>query len=485
MKRMWEKWYDTSIQTKSVLLMGTMMVTMWLLVIVALAQLHNFSSVSSIIMNDYIDISGFLNAFSTENIALESYIRPLATEDARDEYLEAIQQTDVQMQALRYNIKQDPRQEYMLKRAIYNAMEYYRKSQQELLALSGGEDRIQPYLSLKTQSAYIDSYARDLLHCRIVQGGEQWREIEQTNRRSSDRFMVFSLASTVMMVLLLLVFHRSILRPLLNLGRAADQIRSGCYDAPPLEVKGDDELGRTAHSFNLMQQEIRRTIHALEQQSEMEKHLLEREVEAAQMQRKLQESRFAQLQSQINPHFLFNTLSTIAALAREEEAPLSENLILRLSRFFRYSLESGETMVTLGQELDLLQDYIELQETRYMGRVAFEVLTDPDLNGLRIPKFTLQPLVENAIIHGFQARPGGGLVRLRARRRNGGAVITVTDNGRGFDPKAARPARGPHQSVGLDNITERIKLTGGKVDVFSRPGFGTCVRIFVGGGEHD
>lgn len=165
------------------------------------------------------------------------------------------------------------------------------------------------------------------------------------------------------MGLVLLIFTRSILEPLTELGRAADRIGNGQYDAPPLAVCGSDELGRTARSFNLMQTEIRRTIHALEKQSEMEKHLLEKEVEAAQMQRTLQEGRFAQLQSQINPHFLFNTLSTIAALAREEGAPLSEDLILRLSSFFRYSLESDEKMVPLGREIQLLQDYMELQET--------------------------------------------------------------------------------------------------------------------------
>ena len=160
---------------------------------------------------------------------------------------------------------------------------------------------IEPYLSLKTQAAYIDDYTRDLLHSQMIQGGAQWQEIDSANTASSRRFVGFLAISTVLMVLILLVFIRSILNPLAALGRAADTIGTGRYDAPPLVVRGDDEVGRAAKSFNLMQAEIRRTIRALEKQSEMEKHLLEKEVETAQMQRKLQEGRFAQLQSQINP----------------------------------------------------------------------------------------------------------------------------------------------------------------------------------------
>lgn len=485
MKRLLQRWYHTPIRVKSAFLMGNLLIVTWLLVMFVTLQLHEFSSASSIIMNDYIDITGFLDAFSAENVALEAYIRPISTEQTREEYLSAIGETDRWLEELRPDKTADRRKEYMLKQAICNAMEYYRRSQADFLELGREEDLIPPYLSLKTQSAYIDGYTRDLLHGRIVQGGEQWHEIEAANWRNSRRFVGFLVTTTVVVMLILLAFNRSIFRPLMDLGWAADQIREGCYDAPPLTVRSGDEIGRTAQSFNLMQKEIRRTIRALEQQAEMEKHLLEKEVETAQMQRKLQEVRFAQLQSQIKPHFLFNTLSTIAALAREEGAPLSENLILRLSSFFRYSLESGEAIVTLGRELQLLQDYIELQETRYGDRIIFEVIADPELNGTRIPKFILQPLVENSIVHGLKERPGYGRVRIRTRRTRRGITITVTDNGSGFLPGGPRPAGEQRQSVGLENISERIRLNGGRVDVFSMTGLGTSVRILMGGGSID
>lgn len=473
-----QKWYNVSIQTKSLLLMGSMLAAAWVLVALVVVQLRTFSGKSEIIMNEYMDITGFMNTFSAENVCLEAYIRPVQPLNAREDYLAAIQSTNRQLDALRPDLQADRREEYALKRAICNAMEHYRNSQGALLRAETSSKMIEPYLSLKTQAAYIDDYTRDLLHSQMIQGGAQWQEIDSANAASSQRFVGFLAISTVLMVLILRIFTHSILDPLAALGRAADTIGTGRYDAPPLVVRGDDEVGRAAKSFNLMQAEIRRTIQALERQSEMEKRLLEKEVETAQMHRKLQEGRFAQLQSQINPHFLFNTLSTIAALAREEDAPLSEDLILRLSNFFRYSLESDERMVALGREIQLLRDYMELQETRYGDRIIMEVRADPALSDIPVPKFILQPLVENSILHGLRSRTGGGQIRVRAFRGRRGVTITVTDNGCGFDPKALQKRAG-HHSVGLDNIRERMVLSGGGLDIFSRPGLGTCARITV------
>lgn len=199
------------------------------------------------------------------------------------------------------------------------------------------------------------------------------------------------------------------------------------------------------------------------------------------MQRALQEGRFAHLQSQINPHFLFNTLSTIAALSREEGAPLSEDLIIRLSNFFRYSLESDEKMVSLGREVELLQDYIELQETRYSGRIHTEIRIEPGLERVTVPKFILQPLVENSMLHGLKECISDGEIRVRARRVGADVVITVTDNGCGFDTRHPHIGNGKRRSVGMANIAERMELNGGEFRIFSRIGWGTCAKIIIKG----
>ena len=487
MKKLLQKWRDVAIKTKSSILVGIMIASMWALVAYEMMQFRDFSRKSDVIMNDYIEITGFMDAFSEENVWLEAYIRPALDVDRN--YRLAGEETDRRMELLRPDLAADRREEYVLKRAICNAMEHYRETQVVFLNTGrSGDAFIRRYLSLKSQAAYIDGYTRELLNSCMERGGERWQEIETANNLNSRRFSGFLVGATVLMIVILLILTRSVLRPLEDLGGAADHISAGRYDAPPLEARGNDELGRAARSFNLMQTEIRRTIHALEKQAEMEKSLLEKEVEAAQMQHKLQEGRFAQLQSQINPHFLFNTLSTIAALAREEGAPLSEDLVLRLSSFFRYSLESDEKVVPLGREIQLLRDYMELQETRYGDRITMEVRSDPALEDVPVPKFILQPLVENAILHGLRQCTEGGCIRVRSRRdRTGNIVITVTDNGCGFDTsRLGAAADGERRSVGLKNIAERMEYSGGRLDVCSVPGVGTCARITVGGGtDHD
>ena len=404
MKWLQQKWYDVSIRTKSILLMGMMLAVTWILVALVMIQLHTFSERSSVIMDEYMDITGFMDAFSAENASLEANMRPIQPIDAKEDYLAAIQMTNRCLEELCPDLQADRREEYALKRAIRNAMTYYRESQRILLDAEKPSEMIEHYLLLKTQSSYIDGYTRDLLHSQMVQGGMQWQEIDRINARSSKQFVAFLIVATVLMGLTLVVFKRSILAPLAALGQAADTISAGQYEAPPVVVRGDDELGRTAKSFNLMQAEIRHTIWALEKQSEMEKHLLEKEVETAQMQKKL-------------------------------------------------------------------------QETRYGDRITMEVHADPALSDVPVPKFILQPLVENAIIHGL--KECGGLVRVRTFRGRRGITIMVTDNGCGFCPQQSGGTTA-HHSVGLDNIRERMELSGGKMDVFSRPGLGTCVRLIVG-----
>lgn len=479
MRRLVQTWNDISIRKKIVLMVGSIMAATWFLICVVVMQLRHFSQESSIIMNDYMEITSFLNAFSAENVCLEVYMRENPPDSAQDEYQNATQETDRCLKELVPDLSIDRQQEYVLKRAINNAMAYYRYSQRILLSIAEGEDNISQYLSMKTQAAYIDGYTRELLYSRMEQGDLQWKEIVDANTISTKMFSGLLVMGTCLMLFVLWLLAHSVLAPLAELGNAANQISDGQYDAPPLQVRGKDEMGRVAASFNLMQREIRKTVRTLEEKAELEKNLREKEAETAQMQRALQESRFAQLQSQINPHFLFNTLSTIAALAREEGAKLSEDLILRLSSFFRYSLESNEKLVELGQEVLLLRDYMELQAARYGERIRMEIQSDPKLEHIVVPKFILQPLVENAILHGLRARTSGGHIRVSIKKRSGDVVIYVTDNGCGFDTKV-RHTDGTHKSVGLDNIAERMALNNGRLDLFSIRGLGTCARITIG-----
>lgn len=479
MRHLYQIWIDLSIRFKTSFLMTVVCLIVLIITIIGSIQMDTFTEQSKEIMNEYQKITTFIEAFSTENVALEEYMRPINSASSSQVYHASIEKTDNTLKKLELDALQTQLDRRALKRAIQNAMEHYRESQTYLWTIEDPEELIDHYLLLKKQAAYIDGYARRLLDVSMDYGSQKWDQIERNNQRATVQFTALMMLTVVLLLMIAFIFNHHVMRPIQKLSRAAATISAGCYDAPPVIVPGQNELGQTARSFNLMQTRIRQTIRALERQSEIEKQLLEKEVEGEQMRRKLQEGRFAQLQSQINPHFLFNTLNTIAAMAHEEEAPLSEDLILRLSNFFRYSLGSDEKLVPLGREIMLLRDYMELQETRYGDRIAMEVLSDPSLESVLVPKFILQPLVENSIIHGLSGQPLGGLIRVRSYRGKRGITITITDNGCGFDLNQHENIGRDHHGVGLDNITERVELIHGEVKIFSRPGLGTCVRIVL------
>lgn len=454
--------------------MGVLLCVMWLIVFAIVAQLQSVSRASGGIMEGYIEITNFMNAFSAENIQMEAYVRPAHTEEEEFNYVDAAQLTDRYLGQMQPDLDNDSHEEYMLKRAITNAMVRYRADHNHLLEIMDRSETINQYLLLQRQATYINQYSWDLLQLRLLAGEERWRLLAEANRRNSRLILLYMGCGTAISILVVLLLLRSIVTPLSNLGRAADAIGKGDYEQPPLPEDRKDEIGRTAHSFNLMQNQVRRTFRAMEREAEMEK-------ENARISQALQESRYAELQSQVNPHFLFNTLNTIAALAAEEGAPYAEDLILRLSKFFRYSLESREKTVKLATEVQVVRDYMELMDARFAGKINMVIEEEARALETEVPRFILQPVVENAIIHGLKDMPSGE-IHLKIHDTGDAVQIKITDDGCGFDTSVLEgrvsSATG-HTSVGLENIMERMKLFGGSAQVESTPGEGTRVIIRV------
>lgn len=133
--------------------------------------------------------------------------------------------------------------------------------------------------------------------------------------------------------------------------------------------------------------------------------------------------------AQINPHFLFNTLQSVANMAGIEQATVTGDMVVRLANFFRYTLDHDDSVVTLDRELALLRDYISLQELRFGERISFEMNCDSRCAACELPKFTLQPIVENSIVHGHaqpQCRAAASALSLRAHRMAAASRLRTT-----------------------------------------------------------
>lgn len=183
----------------------------------------------------------------------------------------------------------------------------------------------------------------------------------------------------------------------------------------------------------------------------------EREVQLARLSEQLAGARFAALQAQVNPHFLFNTLNTIAVLVRDDDRAGAVRIVEHLSEMLRRTLSRHRAnQVSLGEELELVQQYVAIEQARFSDRLRPEFTVPDSLLSAVVPSFALQHLVENAIRHGIARDPDAGLLIIAARRVGDVLEITVTDDGVGIDPDAPVPA-----GHGIDNTRERLRALHG------------------------
>ena len=193
----------------------------------------------------------------------------------------------------------------------------------------------------------------------------------------------------------------------------------------------------------------------------------------------LMAARVEALASQINPHFLFNTLTSISSLIRSQPET-ARMLIVKLSGLLRRLLRSQEHFVTLRQELEAIDEYLDIEAVRFGSKLRIEKSIEPGSLDIVIPSMLLQPLVENSIKHGLSPKVGEGRITIRSVMQNGHAIIDVIDDGVGVNPATAD--RVQSGGIGLRNVNERLKVIYGanyQLQLDSVPGEGTCARIVI------
>ncbi|MBQ4186199.1 MAG: sensor histidine kinase [Clostridiales bacterium] len=205
-------------------------------------------------------------------------------------------------------------------------------------------------------------------------------------------------------------------------------------------------------------------------------------------QKLLRKAEFDLLQSQINPHFLYNTLDAIVWSAEAGNQKQVVSMVGNLSDFFRLSLNKGKENVLIREELQHVRSYLEIQYIRYQDILTFEINVPEEFNEYKIPKLTIQPIVENALYHGIKNKRGGGKITIYAEEKRDHFTIVVEDTGKGMDEERLRQVRKairdgtPEKNVvyGLYNVNERIRLNFGEgygIHLESVLNKGTRVRI--------
>ncbi|MFC3799144.1 sensor histidine kinase [Cohnella sp. GCM10012308] len=241
---------------------------------------------------------------------------------------------------------------------------------------------------------------------------------------------------------------------------------------------GRDEIGELADSYNFM---IKKIEVLIDEQFKTGQAMKNAEL-------KLVQAELKALQSQINPHFLYNTLDLINWMAIKHDNPDIESLIGSLSSFYKLSLRKGRDIVSIEDELHHLRTYVDIQNHRFEDSIRLVLDVDPDILDCEIPKITLQPLAENSIMHGIQMKPDKrGTVTVSGRLEDGAILLRVRDDGVGMSESALsgmleRPSRDEYHGFGVYNIHERLKLSFGApygLRFESKLGEGTAVEIRI------
>ncbi len=255
-------------------------------------------------------------------------------------------------------------------------------------------------------------------------------------------------------ILIVILFNRKVYRPITNMEGALHAIVTGDSELKLQDVQRGNELYPMYNDLNSLIVRL--------------KQLIDSEYTAGIMKK---QAEIDALQSQINPHFLYNTLESIRGQAIEEEVEGIEKMVKALADIFRYSITNKNAMVTLEEELKNIANYLNIQQFRFNNKFIVINEIDEDTKNCLIPKLAIQPLVENAIIHGLETKPGKGTLRIRTTSTLDSVLITIEDNGDGMDKETldaineclARGVNGKNEGeikvgLGLININERIKL---------------------------
>ncbi|HWR39134.1 MAG TPA: PocR ligand-binding domain-containing protein [Patescibacteria group bacterium] len=211
----------------------------------------------------------------------------------------------------------------------------------------------------------------------------------------------------------------------------------------------------------------------------------------ADLEKVLRETELKALQSQVNPHFLFNTLNTIARLALIEGADRTQEVVYAMSDLLRNNLRNIDSLVTLGEEVQYIKNYLLIQETRFGERIQATITIPEELLTCRIPVMTLQPLVENSIVHGLEPKKEGGHIHINARTDRELLVVSVKDSGVGvtmeqvgqiFRNEKNHRGKGQTTGIGVVNVHKRLQHYFGTqfgLEITGQPGNGTCVNIIL------
>jgi sensor histidine kinase YesM len=334
---------------------------------------------------------------------------------------------------------------------------------------------------------YMQSEMKDLLALQMKDAQSYYTGLERNLIIGENLMYLLMFLMTLLCFIFAIRFSRNIATPIHHLAMMSKEVAEGNMDIELLDVATGQEVSILVKSFNNMVIRLKQLIETIKQKGQIESELKQEQIKNLEVSNLLNKTELDLLQSQINPHFLFNTLNSIAALAEIETAEQTKSMIKELSNLLWYNLKRISTNVTIGEEYKVVESYLYIQNKRFGSRFQFRKHIEPEVENFIIPSMILQPFVENAIIHGLEPK-NHGMLEISIETEGDGARIIIQDDGVGMDEQKLKEIictdaahLGKDKGIGVNNVIKRLQIAYGTnvVGIESELGKGTRVTILL------
>ena len=486
--RLLSYWYQLSIKRKMYTIVGVVGIVMTIAILLNIRVIYTFVDDEKVLMENNLSNYKFQESLETE---VECFSNLIKNHTSQNETLfyDARKVTKDNLYLMPYDYHEIGEERYAITWNIRNGYEEYCEQSRLVLSMQDNQtDYIEQVYKTYQMQQYLKEYASRLTKAAIESSADYYERQIPVLGRMPYTLTIITFLSVIVLILVARAMTGSIINTLSDLAAASKGIEQNDFAEPDVIWNGQDEMGQLVYSFNRMKHATKDYVRAVEEKRNIEEKLFQQEIERANLEQRFSFAQLQLIKSQMNPHFLFNTLNMVTKMSKIEEAPVTEEMLMALSNLLRYSLRTTEPFTPLDQELKVLEDYLYIQKKRFGSRIIWKIDCEVQPERIEIPVFLIQPLAENAVIHGLADKEEGGTIYVRIVQEEEMLQLEVADTGVGIEPdrleqiRAAMTERGSGLGIGLGNIYRRISAyyERGEVTIDSQKNEGTVVRICFG-----
>ena len=457
------RWKDFSLVSKIVIEVGMIAVLLFAMNMLFYVRINNSMQKMDNVYASNAELTELSQVFEKVQDNMYKYLKVKNSQTLLDYYQNEAKYRN-ELEKLNEDNINDPVK--LLERNIRKMSETYLDCTAETVAAKRGrnvEQYKRKYDDATKLYRYIQSSIDELNNLMFQENSSTYAVL-----RAVMRYLEIS-NSVIMIIIvaggMLLQATRNMFVPLSNMAETAQLVGQGNFHVKMHDTDAQDELGTVTRAFNTMVENLDLYMARTKASMEKEQQMMERELL---MENHLKEAQLKYLQSQINPHFLFNSLNAGAQLAMMEDAEQTGIFVEKMADFFRYNVKKGQEDATLGEELEAVDNYIYILNVRFAGDIHFSKEVDESLENVRMPSMILQPVVENAVNHGIRDIEWEGKIHLTVTGDADYIRISVKDNGKGMTQEQIegvlsgnrehRNEEGDSTGIGMNNVISRLEL---------------------------